>query len=394
MDVQDPLSERVRSQVPALQESLSSFVTENPKHERELSGSSVESVVLKHVKHRKAGGDPSKFEAEYFAHVKARIRARISLVEFHLECRQREFSYLNQARDDKTLSYSEYRKSLEALEGQMLHMRNQLIILESRAGLIGGRILDNHRALADLADADSITDVHIGSIIQTYMIDAAGQRSRAQAKGASGRGKEQALFRKNLIDYYGSKYQPTDEELKLWPLANEDAEYWCPISHKYHARDRMMAAHIVPFAVGEPNCTFVFGKSDEDDRGLLFNPNNGLFIDKDFEKALDRAQIAIVPADNGSKDLKVVVFDKTILSPYRRDPLLWSELSDRPLIFRNDNRPRLRYLCFTFLIKCSVSREASAMAGKTTSSCTRTAKRGASRRNGCEGVRFECSVEE
>ncbi|KAI9749825.1 MAG: hypothetical protein M1815_002248 [Lichina confinis] len=250
MDVQDPLSERVRSQVPALQESLSSFVTENPKRERELSGSSVESVVLKHVKHRKAGGDPSKFEAEYFAHVKARIRARISLVEFHLECRQRELSYLNQARDDKTLSYPEYRKSLEALEGQMLHMRNQLIILESRAGLIGGRILDNHRALADLADADSITDVHIGSIIQTYMIDAAGQRSRAQAKGASGRGKEQALFRKNLIDYYGSKYQPTDEELKLWPLANEDAEYWCPISHKYHARDRMIAAHIVPFAVG------------------------------------------------------------------------------------------------------------------------------------------------
>lgn len=138
MDVEDPVPQKVRSRVPALRDSLASFVTENRKREREVSGSSVESVVLKHVKHRKAGGDPSTFEAEYFARVKARVRARISLVEFQLECRRKD------------------RKTLEAIEGQMSHMRHEIIILESRAGLIAGRVLDHHRTLADLADTNYV----------------------------------------------------------------------------------------------------------------------------------------------------------------------------------------------------------------------------------------------
>ncbi|KAI9752467.1 MAG: hypothetical protein M1815_000487 [Lichina confinis] len=350
MDVEDPVPQKVRSRVPALRDSLASFVTENRKREREVSGSSVESVVLKHVKHRKAGGDPSTFEAEYFARVKARVRARISLVEFQLECRRKDLEHLNQARDDKTVSHRTYRKTLEAIEGQISHMRHEIIILESRAGLIAGRVLDHHRTLADLADTNSVTDAHVSSIIQTYMIDAAGQTCRAQAKGASGRGKEQALFRNNLIGYYGSRKQSKKQKLEDPCAADDEVEYWCPISHKHFSGRRMRAAHIVLFAVGEMNCTYIFGKSDDDDRGHLFNPKNGLFIHEDLERAFDRAQIAVVPAGNGSTDLKVVVFDKSILSGDREDPLPWSELSDRPLIFKNDHRPRLRYLYFTFLM--------------------------------------------
>jgi hypothetical protein len=69
---------------------------------------------------------------------------------------------------------------------------------------------------------------------------------------------------------------------------------------------------------------------------------------------MDRARIAIVPADEmnpSARNLKIMVFDRTIIK--NRDGGLgipWAKLDGLQLEFKNDNRPRLRYLYFTFLM--------------------------------------------
>ena len=60
----------------------------------------------------------------------------------------------------------------------------------------------------------------------------------------------------------------------------------------------MGAAHIVPFAIGEMNCSHLFGDNDRDEngeaQGHLFDRRNGLLIHNEMQVALDEARIAIV----------------------------------------------------------------------------------------------------
>lgn len=66
-----------------------------------------------------------------------------------------------------------------------------------------------------------------------------------------------------------------------------------------------------------------------------------------------RARIAIVPCDEqkpSSCDLKVAVFDRSILVRRHHSLVPWAELEHRPLVFKAANRPRKRYLYSAFLL--------------------------------------------
>jgi hypothetical protein len=96
----------------------------------------------------------------------------------------------------------------------------------------------------------------------------------------------------------------------------DDYYYWCPISHQYFRSQSITAAHIVPFAIGETNCNYLFPDDDMSLTGHLMHPGNGLLMHSSLEQAIDKARIAIVPADEtnpSARDLKVVVFDRTII---------------------------------------------------------------------------------
>lgn len=84
----------------------------------------------------------------------------------------------------------------------------------------------------------------------------------------------------------------------------------------------------------------------------MFDPRNGLLLYHELEAALDKVQLAIVPMDEHHPDatnLKVVVFDKSILKKTTSE-IPWKDLDNRPLVFKNANRPRLRYLYFSFVM--------------------------------------------
>ena len=349
MDVQDPLPTNIRMEVPALQQSFSAFVEENRKRTRDASGSSVESAVMKLTKIRKSGGNSVKQEAEYNERVKRRINKRIQLIEFHLDCRQSEVIHLNQARQGRAMSSVQYIMAMESLEGQICHIRRVLIILHQRSNMLRGEVLDCHRQLEQLRDIDMAIDQLINNLVRTYTIEPAGMTSHPEARCGGDREGMQEPFRKSLVQYYNTR-EPND------PLTGPSEGHWCPISHCYHNRKNMRAAHIVPFAIGEFNCAYLFGRSDSDgDRpNHLFDVRNGLLIHEDLEEALDRVQLAIVPCESeeeiSARNLKVVVMDKSILKKLRPKDVPWAHLQDRPLLFRNENRPRLQYLYFTFLM--------------------------------------------
>ncbi|KAK4939878.1 hypothetical protein LTR10_019946 [Elasticomyces elasticus] len=69
----------------------------------------------------------------------------------------------------------------------------------------------------------------------------------------------------------------------------------CPITDTEYYPDHMRAAHLVPAALGELNCAYLFGRPVEDGWQILFNPNNGLLLNKEIQKAFDRAVLQVVP---------------------------------------------------------------------------------------------------
>lgn len=245
-------------------------------------------------------------------------------------------------------------------------MRLELIVLWSRSGLIGGRAVDNHKYLALEEDMRLAVDRMINRIVRSYAILPAGwTRHPEPTRGASDpREGEQKQFRRSSIDYYdahgkrskialGSDSERSDSTAGTLTDESESEGahelLWCPITRDYFSGSVMKAAHIVPFAVGEFNRDYLFGRN-EVGSDHLFCCTNGLLINAALEQAMDQAQTAIVPADHGN--LEVIVLDRSILRrPAAESTVPWPSLEGRVLEFRNDNRPRLRYLYFTFLMR-------------------------------------------
>ncbi len=111
---------------------------------------------------------------------------------------------------------------------------------------------------------------------------------------------------------------------------------WCCISKKFHTF--AVAAHIVPYNIGELQARYIFGDSKHNASHLM-SPSNCLIMHQDYEKLLDDATFAIVPADD--ENLKIIVFDHNV-------PEL-EGLDGQYLEFRNDFRPAKRYLYFAFV---------------------------------------------
>ena len=184
---------------------------EHRKREREVFGSSAESVVLKHVKHWKTGADPATFEAEDFIRARARIIARMALVEFHLKYRQSELGHLNQARDDKTLAYPEYQKLWRPSRGRCF-----TCAMSSSFSKVG-RALD--QAQISIVPADnSSTDLKVVVLDKAIPLQAT-SRPASLVRGirpASGLPKRQQTSTSVPIFHVSDEYIPLAEGRVRW----------------------------------------------------------------------------------------------------------------------------------------------------------------------------------
>lgn len=139
----------------------------------------------------------------------------------------------------------------------------------------------------------------------------------------------------------------------------------------------MTASHLVASRFGKATLTAIFGKDVEDE---LFSAKNGLMLNYILEEYFESGFFAIVsdlaesatPLDRKAwrnsevKEYKIRFIDKPIsewvpgLKPNSSHlhlyntalmgDLRWSDLDGRKLEFRNNKRPRARYLYFVFCL--------------------------------------------
>ncbi|KAI1828420.1 hypothetical protein F4861DRAFT_535378 [Xylaria intraflava] len=150
----------------------------------------------------------------------------------------------------------------------------------------------------------------------------------------------QSRWQKSIMAAYGSG------------LDDKNPHYgWCPITGGWVHPISLTAAHIVRHNVTDLAATHLFGPS-EDREGHIWSMRNGISLFQPYERMLDEAMIAIVPANEG-KDLMVTVLDSSLLKQIKdgNTPIpIGSDLDGRILKFRTDHRPEKRYLYFSFVV--------------------------------------------
>ena len=188
----------------------------------------------------------------------------------------------------------------------------------------------------------------VNSFIELFTTSPLGL-GRIKAGRGKRSGKDQTRFRKALEKASDSKH-PTDPGLQ-----------WCPITEMWANKDTLTAAHLFAHRHGQAAMDNIFGEQDEPE---LFSPRNGILMLTIAEKRMDKGLFVIVPnvPDDHSQD-DVSNWHQTAVKEYKirvlepEDPLMqehivegrcWNELDGKRVNFRNDFRPRARYLYFVY----------------------------------------------
>ncbi|KAL8730648.1 MAG: hypothetical protein Q9166_003961 [cf. Caloplaca sp. 2 TL-2023] len=172
--------------------------------------------------------------------------------------------------------------------------------LEKRARLTAeDLILRSRRAriLEDMSNMSSTLGIKWSDAYSTLITQEF--RGKVQATKSSRRDdKQQREWSDSLKDMYSS-----------WEFPDRKGGVWCPVMKAYAPVRYRKAAHIVPWALGVDNITHIFG---EDGYTVVTRYKNGLVLDKDVEKALDRGWIVIIPSSKKSQydEFKTMLIDE------------------------------------------------------------------------------------
>lgn len=141
---------------------------------------------------------------------------------------------------------------------------------------------------------------------------------------------------------------------KLYKCERYDgSERWCPVTQEWISAKQTIAAHIVPFGLGQDLAEQLFGKGIS-----LMDSRNGIYLHEAVEDAFDNAQLAILPRqrDDGyiiEGSFEAVILDTKLLDQTYgdQDQYSWSDIHRRELDFRRGvyHRPARRFLYFHLL---------------------------------------------
>jgi hypothetical protein len=175
-----------------------------------------------------------------------------------------------------------------------------------------------------------------------------GKRTRSQ----------QSKFRQSIIRAYGAAITDPRKPKVITDLYDSATGMELVPSH-------ITAAHIVPHSLGPDVLIALFGINVE---GEIDTPYNGLLLQSDVERAMGDGAIAIVPdlPDDPSTE-EVATWESTEPKEYKwrviddeaevlgekfidRVDMTIRDLNGKRLFFKNDMRPRARYLYFLFVV--------------------------------------------
>ena len=175
----------------------------------------------------------------------------------------------------------------------------------------------------------------------------------------TGRGKRdrhiQAQFQEKLIAACNSRHPS--------PLHNE---LWCPILGHFFPSRNMRAAHIFPWAEGQPAMDEIFGR-EAATAGELNEVEDGLMLYEYAEERLEYGDLVLVPDirdaasdqeidawhESEPKDYKIRIMNPEAkgmnqFHPGTEPRKTWNELDGKRVQFSSDHRPRARYLYWQY----------------------------------------------
>ncbi|KAK0720913.1 hypothetical protein B0H67DRAFT_644110 [Lasiosphaeris hirsuta] len=174
---------------------------------------------------------------------------------------------------------------------------------------------------------------------------------------------EQAKFKDDLIQFYGAATMRPNKPKAIKSVHDTATGLGLP-------KHQVTAAHLFPYKLGPDVLVSLFG---EDVEGELMTARNGLLLQSVIESALDDGAIAIVPGlpDDPTTE-QVAIWERDEPKNYRwriidedaelleaiialksqgaSEDMTIRDLDGRRLSFKNDNRPRARYLYFLFVV--------------------------------------------
>ncbi|KAI2465830.1 hypothetical protein F4781DRAFT_435013 [Annulohypoxylon bovei var. microspora] len=278
----------------------------------------------------------NEFESAKFSYYKHRLDKYTDSKEKELECHTNALLHLKEVFYGETpaIARNDYNKQFQALLTSILDTKATLVALKEQSAKMVGFMIDNERFQSEEETNDwSLID----SIIRLYKEPAGAQQSIKMPPRTPD---VQERYRRRAIKAYDTEVAPM--------------KFWCVISGTAINPSMLRVAHIVPQNVGEVHANYLFGEAADKRIGHLMSPQNSLPIFTPYEELLDSARIAIVPENLDSTreiDWKVVVLDPTFLEEDSVYSLPWGkQLDGLSLKFRNDFRPKARYLYFSFVV--------------------------------------------
>lgn len=210
-------------------------------------------------------------------------------------------------------------------------------LLQERAALAANRVKVQYGILSHTSHA-RIGEAYLAAIVES-LPEPAGAHIKKQ--GATDNF-DQTSFRKRTLAAYNPSGTDRDPD---------NVRSWCPVSRNLYLEEDVIAAHIVPYSIGEVNAAYLFGLDPELGYEAIWSVKNGLLLHRKVEKALDAARIIIVPDENDVNELKLIVLDETLLNKLIvLDGPKFRDLNHQRLEFKTAARPARRFLYLHYLL--------------------------------------------
>lgn len=210
-------------------------------------------------------------------------------------------------------------------------------LLQERAALAANRVKVQYGILSHTSHA-RIGEAYLAAIVESLPEPAGAQIKKQGARDRS----DQTSFRNRVLAAYNPPGTDSDPD---------NVESWCPVSKRLFMEQNVIAAHIVPYSIGEVNAAYLFGLDPEAGYEAIWSVKNGMSLHHNVEKALDAARIIIVQDEDDVSELKLIVLDETLLNKKMfEDGPRFRDVNHQRLEFRTTARPGRRFLYLHYLL--------------------------------------------
>lgn len=259
--------------------------------------------------------------------VRRKMDAMADVLKAELDAAQGHIRVLNVLyhKGDIGITRNEFKENLQNLETKMVLCQVNLAVLQRHKNQFIGEYIDDMGAQFDGHRIDDAT--YIDRLISRYRTPDNAKLTIFKPCDATA----QERFQEDIFSAYDT---------------NVNEHKWCCISGKTAGSRDVVAAHVVPYNMGEVNAEYLFGKSGPSiTNGHIMSSRNGIPMMKRYARMFDDGRMTLVPVP-GTTKIRIIIFNALDPNPTGTA----KQLHGTEVSFRNDFRPNNHYLYYHYAI--------------------------------------------